>query len=144
MYTVLYFHELKKINTTFIRNVWFSVSNITQSFRFRIVSKLLKSENCLWRFSTKFRFSFSLSRKIFRLQFSLIFLRKNRSEAFCVSSENTLYTTFRGLKMWRKTSTKPTQIYTKLYIKQLCHCKKIPKPAIFLNRCCRLHNIFGT
>ena len=70
---VLYFHELKKISATFIRNVWFSVSNITQSFRLRIVFKMLKSENCLWRFSTKFGFSFQLSHKIFRLQFSLIF-----------------------------------------------------------------------
>ena len=41
------FSRTEKINTTFIRNVWFSVSNITQSFRLRIVSKLLKSENCL-------------------------------------------------------------------------------------------------
>ena len=42
----------------------------------------------------KFGFSFPLSRKIFRLQFSLIFWRKNRSEAFCVSSENILHLTF--------------------------------------------------
>ena len=40
--------------------------------------------------------------------------RKNRSEAFCVSSENILHLTFCGLKMWRKPNTKPTQIYTKL------------------------------
>ena len=102
----------KKIITTFIRNVWFSVSNITQSFRLRIVFKLLKFENCLWRFYTKFGFSFPLSRKIFRLQFSLIFLRKNRSEAFCVSSENILHLTFRGLFSGGKFSTKPIQIYT--------------------------------
>ena len=43
-----------------------------------------------------------------------IFKRKNRREVFGVSSENILHLTFRGLKMWRKTSTKPTQIYTKL------------------------------
>ena len=89
LYTVLYFHELKKINATFIHNVWFSVFkchanlichakfgsvfNFSQSFLLRIVFKLLKSENCHWRFSTKFGFSFQLSHKIFRLQFSLIF-----------------------------------------------------------------------
>ena len=97
---VLYFHELKKINATFIRNVWFG---------FQFSAKFF-AENCLWRFYTKFGFSFPLSRKIFRLQFLLIFLRKNRSEAFCVSSENILHLTFRGLKMWRKCNTKPTQI----------------------------------
>ena len=75
-------------------------------FRLRIVFILLKSENCLWRFSTKFRFSFPLSRKIFHLQISLIFLRKNRSEAFCVSSENILHLTFCSLAKWRKSKHK--------------------------------------
>ena len=142
LHTVLYFHELKN-STQRLSTKFGSVSNITQSFWLRIVFKLLKSENCLWRFSTKFGFrfqilhkvfrlrivfilqksenclwrfstkfgfSFPLSRKIFHLQISLIFLRKNRSEAFCGSSENILCATFWGLKMWRRAKTKPTQI----------------------------------
>ena len=36
--------------------------------------------------------------------------RKNRREAFSVSSENMLPTTFCGLKMWRKCNSKPSQI----------------------------------
>ena len=107
---VLYFHELKKSTQRLSTTFGFRFSNVTQTwfvtqslvrfsifrkvFRLRIVFKLLKFENCLWRFYTKFGFSFPLSRKIFRLQFSLIFLRKNRSEAFCVSSENILHLTF--------------------------------------------------
>ena len=126
---VLYFQNLK-LNATFIHKVFFRFSNVTQTwfvtqslvrfsifrkvFRLRIVFKLLKSENFLWRFYTKFGFSFPLSRKIFRLQFSLIFLRKNSSEVLSVSSENILHLTFCGLKMWRKCNTKPLQIYTKL------------------------------
>ena len=96
------FSRTEKFNATFIHKVWFG---------FQFSAKFFV-ENCLWRFSTKFGFSFPLSRKIFRLQFSLIFLRKNRSEAFCVSSENTLYTTFHGLFSGGKFSTKPSQIYT--------------------------------
>ena len=90
----------------------------------------------------KVGFSFPLSRKIFHLQFSLIFLRENRSEAFCVSSENILHLTFCGLKMWRKCNTKPSQIYTKLKIKQLCHWGFSASPAINANRCCTQYYIF--
>ena len=97
---VLYFHELK--NSTQRLSTKFG-------FRFQISRKLDLSRKVWFQFlisqrifpkrifSTKFGFSFPLSRKIFRLQFSLIFLRKNRSEAFCVSSENILHLTFRGL-----------------------------------------------
>ena len=53
-------------------------------------------------FSTKIidkvRFGFQFSRKIF----SNNLFRKNRREAFSVSSENILYTTFRGLKIVAK------------------------------------------
>ena len=100
LHTVLYFHELKnstqRLSTKFgfrfqisrkldlSRKVWFQFL-ISQ----RIFSKRI--------FSTKFGFSFPLLHKIFRLQFSLIILRKNRSEAFCVSSENILHLTCRRL-----------------------------------------------
>ena len=103
---VLYFHELKNqhnvyphrlVRFSIFRKVWFQFLISQRIFPKRI-------------FSTKFGFSFPLSRKIFRLQFSLIFLRKNRSEALCVSSENILHLTFCGLKMWRKCNTKLSQI----------------------------------
>ena len=95
---VLYFHELKNqrnvnpqslVRFSIFCKVWFQFLISQRIFPKRIFSK-------------KFGFSFPLSRKIFRLQFPLIFLRKNRSEALCVSSENILHLTFRGLKMWRK------------------------------------------
>ena len=49
-------------------------------------------------FSAKFGSGFNF-KQIFSAIFSLIFLRKNRSEAFCVSSENMLHTTFCGFVM---------------------------------------------
>ena len=87
---VLYFHELKNqrnvnpqslVRFSIFRKVWFQFLISQRIFPKRI-------------FSTKFGFSFPLSRKILRLQFPLIFLRKNRSEALCVSSENILHLTF--------------------------------------------------
>ena len=113
---VLYFQNLKNQRNVYPQSLVFGfqmsrkLGLSRKVFRQRIVSKLLKFENFLWRFYTKFGFSFSLSREIFRLQFSLIILRKNRSEAFCVSSENILHLTFCGLKMWRICNTKPSQI----------------------------------
>ena len=57
----------------------------------------------------------SLIKQNFSAIFLLIFLRKNRSEAFCVSSENMLHTTGKGfarcgttndeLRAWKKSST---------------------------------------
>ena len=118
------FSRTEKFNATFIHKVWFGfqfsakffVENclwrfstkfgfrfqiLHKVFRLRIVFILQKSENCLWRFSTKFGLSFPLSLKIFHLQISLIFLRKNRSEAFCGSSENILCATFSGFARLR-------------------------------------------
>ena len=104
--------KIRELSLKVFHKVWFSVLNITQSF---------SAENCLyiakirklslkvfhkvfgWELSLKVfhkvGFSFPLSRKIFHLQFSLIFLRKNRSEAFCGSSENILCATCRVLAM---------------------------------------------
>ena len=79
-------------------------------------------------FSTKFGFSFPLSRKIFRLQFPLIFLRKNRSEALCVSSENILHLTFCGLKMWRK-PTPSLYKYNQNFKLNNCAISKIPETS---------------
>ena len=89
------FSRTEKFNATFIHKVWFG---------FQFSAKFFV-ENCLWRFSTKFGLSFPLSLKIFHLQISLIFLRKNRSEAFCGSSENILCATFCSYKKLRTSYT---------------------------------------
>ena len=155
LHTVLYFHELKN-STQRLSTKFGSVSNITQSFsaenclwiakirklslkvfhkvqisrkvfRLRIVFIFQKSENCLWRFFTKFGFSFPLSRKIFRLQFSLIFLRKNRSEAFCGSSENILCATLCGLLTVALSQHQAITNITKHSIQQRIFRRKIRK-----------------
>ena len=64
--------------------------------------------------STKYGSVYNYHARFFGNNFNKFLSEKNRGKAFSVSSENMLHTTFCGLKMWRKTSTKPTQIYTKL------------------------------
>ena len=108
---VLYFRNLKN-NATFYRKVRFRLSIVTQTWS---VAQSLVFRNV---FSTKVFRQSSVQNSVITQKFSASFLkiikRKNRSEAFCVSSENILHLTFCGLKMWRKCNTKPLQIYTKL------------------------------
>ena len=79
-------------------------------------------------FSTKFidkvRFGFQFSRKIF----SNNLFRKSRREAFSVSSENMLPTTFRGLKMWRK-PTPSLYKYNQNFKLNNCAISKIPETS---------------
>ena len=71
--------------------------SIIISFWLKIVVKMLKSENCLWRFQNKNRKQISL----FGQQFSVKILRNDRSEAFCGSSGKILHLTFRGFAFGR-------------------------------------------
>ena len=105
------FSELKKLNAKFFgkvrivtqskfsRKVWFQVSFHNGFSRKRIFST---------KFIDKVRFGFQFSRKIF----SNNLFRKSRREAFSVSSENMLPTTFCGLFSGGDFNTTPTQIYT--------------------------------
>ena len=94
---VLYFQNLKNQRNVYPQSLVFGFQmsrklDLSRKVWFQfLISQRIFSKRI---FSTKFGFSFPLSRKIFRLQFSLIFLRKNRSEAFCLSSENILHLTF--------------------------------------------------
>ena len=54
--------------------------------------------------------------------------RKYRSEAFCVSSENILHLTFRGLKMWRK-PTPSLYKYNQNFKLNNCAISKIPETS---------------
>jgi hypothetical protein len=89
---VLYFRNLKKMNVTFIDNVRFSgfkchanlVCHAQHIFTQRISTQ---------SFSAKFG-SVSLITQNFSATFLEIFKRKNRREAFSVSSENILHLTF--------------------------------------------------
>ena len=112
---VLYFQNLKNQRNVYPQSLVFGFQMSRKLdlsckvwFQFLISQRIFSKRI----FSTKFGFSFPLLLKIFRLQFSLIILRKNRSEAFCVSSENILHLTFHGLFSGGKFSTKPSQIYT--------------------------------
>ena len=99
------FSELKKINAKFFgkvrivaqskfsRNVWFQVF-ISQ----RIFPKTYLQHKVYQQSSVRF----SIFTQNFSVTISINSFRKNRREAFGVSSENMLHTTFRGLKMWRK------------------------------------------
>ena len=105
---VLYFQNVKNQH-----NVWFQFLISQRIFpkkgfsTQRLVSVFDFTENFPQKriFNTKFGFSFPLSHKIFRLQFSLIFLRKNRSEVLCVSSENILHLTEKVLAKCGKRMT---------------------------------------
>ena len=111
---VLYFRNLKD-NSTFLHKVWFSVFYFRANLvcRQRLVCHAkFGFPQCI--FNTKFFWQSSVQISLITQKFSASFFknikRKNRSEAFSVSSENILHLTFRGLKMWRKCNTKPSQI----------------------------------
>ena len=97
---VLYFRNLKD-NATFYRKVWFSAfhchANLICRAKFGFPQRIFNT-----KLFGKVRFRFHLSRKSFRQVFLKIIKRKNRSEAFCVSSENILHLTLSGLRKWQK------------------------------------------
>ncbi|WP_203228802.1 hypothetical protein, partial [Flavobacterium sp. LMO6] len=138
---VLYFRNLKN-NATFISKIRFPLSNVTQTWSVaqRLVSRNVFSTQS---FSAKFGSDFTYHAKFFGYIFRN-YITKNRSEAFSVSSENILHLTFRGLKIVAKTQHQAfTNIHKTLNL-ATAPFQKFPKLAIFLNRCCRLHNIFRT
>ena len=107
---VLYFRNLIN-NTTFKRKVRFHLSIFTQTWFFaqRLVSRNVFSTQSL---STKFGSDFTYHAKIFGKFFKNI-KRKNRSEAFSVSSENILHLTSGALR--RSGLNKPKiSVFTKL------------------------------
>ena len=55
-------------------------------------------------------------------------MRNNIKKNICVSSENTLYTTFRGLKMWRK-PTPSLYKYNQNFKLNNCAISKIPETS---------------
>ena len=92
---VLYFRNLKK-NVTFYCKVWFSAFHCHANLVF--LAKLGFTQRIFnTKFFDKVRFRFYLSRKNFRQVFFKIIKRKNRSEAFSVSSENILHLTLYSL-----------------------------------------------
>ena len=72
----------------------------------------------------------------FSITIFINFLAKNRSEAFCVSSENTLYTTFCSYKKLRTSFTNNYK-YKQNIDSTITFSDKKPYLAISCNCCCR-------
>ena len=100
------FSELK--NTTQRLYAKFGLSRNVK-YQFSISLRIFRKRNFNTKFIDKVGSVFNFRTRFFCNNFNKFFW-KNRRDAFSVSSENMLPTTFCGLKMWRKCTTKPSQI----------------------------------